>query len=53
MCGGGAQTLTLRFTKKGRRMLAHAHNVKLTVKTSFLPKGKKKAIRTTSVVTLG
>jgi WD40 repeat protein len=50
---GGAQTLTLRFTNKGRRMLAHAHNVKLTVKTSFLPKGKKKAIRTTSVVTLG
>ena len=50
---GGAQTPTLRFTRKGRRMLARARRVKLTLKTSFLPKGEKKAIRTTSVVTLG
>jgi hypothetical protein len=49
----GAQTVVLRFSKKGRKLLAHARKAKLTITVVFDPRGKKKAVRTTSNVRLG
>ena len=35
----GKRTLTLKFTKAGRRALAHGRSAKVTIRVSFTPKG--------------
>jgi hypothetical protein len=48
----GTATLTLRFSKKAKRALAHSRRPKLTVKVAFTASGTKKATYATTTIGL-
>ena len=50
--GAGPATLTLRFSKKAKRSLAHSRRPKLTVRIGFTPDGAPKAQFATTAIRL-
>lgn len=48
----GPATLRLRFTKKGKRTVAHGRLARLTVKVGFTPRGATRSVHATKKVSL-
>jgi hypothetical protein len=48
----GSATLTLRFTRKGKRTIARDRRARLTIKVGFTPRGATRAVYATKKISL-